>query len=60
MNDDKNKQHAEEAARRGDDMANPNTRGTRQWFEWEDAYKDQRRAEGKDYQDGAPPGCPAW
>lgn len=57
---DNNKQHAQKSAREGDSMANPNHRGSRAWFEWEDAYRDQRRADGKQDPDGTPPGCPAW
>jgi hypothetical protein len=58
--DDRNRDQARRAAQHGDSMANPNTPGTRAWFEWEEAYKEQHQADGQDYHDGAPPGCPAW
>ncbi len=52
--------HARDAAQNGDNMSNPYRPGCREFYEWEDAYKDARKADGKDYHDGTPPGCPAW
>lgn len=42
------------------DSANPYRPGSREYYAWNDGYRDARRASGRPVADGTPPGTPAW